>query len=127
MLLLWGHLLTSDSLQFGYKSGTSTTQCRWLVSEVADFYQKRGTPIICVTLDCSKAFDKCRFDKLFEKLLARKVPAVVIRVLIYIYEEQTAHVKLLDLNPLVSPMEPDKDLFCHLHYFLSILMNFCKS
>jgi hypothetical protein len=79
VLLLWGDLLTSDSLQFGYKSGTSTTQCTWLVSEVADYYQKRGTPIICVTLDCSKAFDKCRFDKLFEKLLARKVPAVVIR------------------------------------------------
>ena len=67
-----------------------------LVSEVADYYQKRGTPIICVTLDCSKAFDKCRFDKLFEKLMARKVPAVVIRVLIYVYEEQKAHVKLLD-------------------------------
>ena len=35
-----------------------------VVSEVADYYQKRGTPIICVTLDCSKAFDKYRFDKL---------------------------------------------------------------
>ena len=96
VLLLWGHLLASDSLQFGYKSGTSTTQCTWLVSEVADYYQKRGTPIICVTLDCSKAFDKCKFDKLFEKLQARALPAVVIRVLIYVYEEQKAYVKLLD-------------------------------
>ena len=34
VLLLWGHLLSSDSLQFGYKVGTSTTQCSWLVSEV---------------------------------------------------------------------------------------------
>ena len=25
ILLLWGHLLTSDSLQFGHKCGTSTT------------------------------------------------------------------------------------------------------
>ena len=74
----------------------TTTQCSWLVTEVADYYQKRGTPIICVTLDCSKAFDKCRFDKLFEKLLSRKLPAVVIRVLIHVYEEQRAHVKLLD-------------------------------
>ena len=26
VLLLWGHLLTKDSLQFGYKCGTSITQ-----------------------------------------------------------------------------------------------------
>ena len=38
ILLLWGHLLSSDSLQFGYKCGTSTTQCSWLVKEVADYY-----------------------------------------------------------------------------------------
>ena len=96
VLLLWGHLLSSDSLQFGYKSGTSTTQCTWLVTEVADYFQKRGTPVICVTLDCSKAFDKCKFDKLFQKLVDRAVPAIVIRVLVHIYEEQSAWVKLVD-------------------------------
>ena len=95
VLLLWGHLLTSDSLQLGFKAGTSATQCSWLVSKMADYYQKRGTPIIGVTLDCSKAFDKCKFNKLFEKLLVRKVPPVVIRVLIFVYEEQKA---------LASPM-----------------------
>ena len=96
VLLLWGHLLSSDSLQFGYKCGTSTTQCSWLVKEVADYYLQRGTPIIGVTLDCSKAFDKCLFSKLFEKLHERHVPAIVIRTLIHVYEEQTACVKLLD-------------------------------
>ena len=96
VLLLWGHLLTSDSLQFGYKGGTSTTQCSWLVSEVADYYIKRRSPVICVTLDCSKAFDKCRYDKLFQKLVDRSVPAIVVRALIHVYEEQTACVKLVD-------------------------------
>ena len=36
VLLLWGHLLCTDPLQFGYKEGTSTTQCSWLVQEVAN-------------------------------------------------------------------------------------------
>ena len=27
VLLLWGHLLSTDSLQFGYKAKTSATQC----------------------------------------------------------------------------------------------------
>ena len=65
---------------------------------MADFYQKRGTPIIGVTLDCSKAFDMFRFDKLFDKLIARSVPPVVVRILIHIYEEQRGFVKLSDFT-----------------------------
>ena len=37
VLIVWGHLLGSDSLQFGFKPGCSTTQCSWLVSEVASY------------------------------------------------------------------------------------------
>ena len=39
------------------------------------------------------AFDKCRFDILFEKLLERKLPSVVLRVLLFVYQEQYAWVK----------------------------------
>ena len=45
ILLVWGHMLGSDSLQFGYKRSTSTTQCSWLVSEVARYYMNRGTSV----------------------------------------------------------------------------------
>ena len=37
ILLVWGDLLCSDSMQFGFKSGASTTQCTWLVNEVTTF------------------------------------------------------------------------------------------
>ena len=43
VILIWGHLLASDSLQFGYKVGTSTTQCSWLVSEVVNHFLQGGT------------------------------------------------------------------------------------
>ena len=43
VLLLWGHLLATDTLQFGYKVGTSTTQCSWLVMEVANHFLRNGT------------------------------------------------------------------------------------
>ena len=49
---------------------------------------------MCVTLDCSKAFDKCKFDKMFAKLIERRVPAIVVRAIIFTYEEQTGCVKL---------------------------------
>ena len=93
VLEVWGDLLGSDSLQFGYKSGTSPTQCSWLVQEVAGYYIRRGTSVFATFCDCSKAFDKCRFDLLFEKLLNRKLPAIVVRILIFTYEQQMAWVR----------------------------------
>ena len=74
ILLLWGDLLGSDTLQFGFKAGTSTTQCSWLVVEVSSHYLRQGTPVIATLLDCSKAFDKCVFSSLFTKLMDRRQP-----------------------------------------------------
>ena len=68
--MIWGNMLDTDSLQFGFKAVTA-----------------------CL-LDCSKAFDKCRYDVLFEKLLSQGLPAIVVRALIFIYEEQAGWVKL---------------------------------
>ena len=93
ILLLWGHLLASDELQFGYKTDYSTSQCSWLVNEVASYILRKGTPCIVTLLDCTKAFDKCQFDILFRKLMDRKMPAIVVRALIFVYEEQQAWVK----------------------------------
>ena len=45
ILLVWGHLLGSDSMQFGFKAKTSTTQCSWRLTEVANYFLKRGTAV----------------------------------------------------------------------------------
>ena len=94
ILIVWGDILGSDSMQFGFKSELSTTQCSWLVNEVANYFMRRGTAVTACLLDCSKAFDKCLFDKLFEKLIAKGLPSVVVRVLIFVYEQQQGWVKL---------------------------------
>ena len=93
VILLWGHILSSDSLQFGYKAKTSTVHCTWLVSEVVQCMMRGGTNPIVTVLDCSKAFDKCKFSLLFRRLLDKGLPAVIVRVLAYIYMEQYAWVK----------------------------------
>ena len=76
-----------------FKVGKSTTQCSWLVMEVANNFLRNGTPCIVTLLDCTKAFDKCSFLALFKKLCEKNLPPVVIRVLIFVYQEQTAWVK----------------------------------
>ena len=94
VLVIWGDLLSSDSLQFGFKAGVSTTQCSWMVMEIAQYFQRRNTPIIATLLDCSKAFDKCIFEKIFTKLLDKNLPPIVVRVLVYVYQEQEGCVNL---------------------------------
>ena len=64
------------------------------MNEVTNYYMRRGTAVTACLLDCSKAFDKCKFDVLFDKLVEKGIPAVVIRALLFIYEEQTGWVKL---------------------------------
>ena len=93
VLLLWGHLLSTDSLQFGYKVGTSTTQCSWLVMEVANHFIMNGTCPIITLLDCTKAFDTCQFSTLFQRLLDRGLPAIIISVIVRVYEDQYAWVQ----------------------------------
>ena len=44
-------------------------------------------------LNCSKAFDMVKFSTLFRKMSVAGVPPIVIRVLMYVYEEQFAWVK----------------------------------
>ena len=93
ILLVWGHLLGTDSLQFGFKAKTSTTQCSWLVQEVVGHYLRNGTHPILTVLDCSKAFDTCRFSTMFTKLLDTGMPPIVVRALMFMYQQQYAWVK----------------------------------
>ena len=93
VLIVWGHILASDTLQFGYKVGTGTTQCSWMVMEVANYYMRNGTSPIMTLMDCSKAFDMCKYSILFNKLLEKGLPAVVVRTLITVYEKQYAWVR----------------------------------
>ena len=87
------HLLSSDTLQFGYEVGTSTSQCSWLVTEVVSYFLTRGTNPIITLLDCSKAFDTCKFSVLFTKLINKGLPPIVVRTLMVVYEDQYAWVK----------------------------------
>ena len=92
VLNLWGDRLASGSLQMGYKRGSSTAQCTYMVQETISHFLNGGTNPIMVALDMTMAFDKCRFDILFQKVEA-KLPPSVMRVLIFVYQRQYAWVR----------------------------------
>ena len=68
ILIIWGQNLKSDSLQFGFKEKCSTTHCTWIVNEVCGYFNRRNTDMYITLLDCTKAFDLCKFSDLFMKL-----------------------------------------------------------
>ena len=95
LLEVWGGHFESDSLQFGFKAGTGTDQCTWLLHSVAEYYLLRGSPTLCCLLDVRKGFPSVRFGDLFEIcLVKKKLPAIVCRVLAFMYQEQSGFVKL---------------------------------
>ena len=94
ILEVWGSCLESDSLQFGYKSGTGADQCSWLLLTTAEYFVQRGSPTLCCLLDVSKGFDRVKFSTLFDTLLKKGLPAIVVRILIFSYTEQSGVVQV---------------------------------
>ena len=61
--------------------------------EVISYYKQRGSQVYACLLDCSKAFDKIRFDILFPRLLAKGVSPVILRLLFHSYLNSQVRVK----------------------------------
>ena len=80
-------LITSD-LQFAFKGEHSTTMCTTVLKEIASYYNSRKSYVYLCMLDASKAFDRVHYGKLFAMLQSRKLPAIVIRLLLDMYTSQ---------------------------------------
>ena len=84
--------MSSSPLQFGFKKGLSTTQCTHSLLEIVD-YNYNKSEVFVLMFDASKACDRVRYWKLFNELLERNISPVVLRILIYVYMNQTLRVQ----------------------------------
>ena len=96
ILLLHGHKLTTDELQFGYQKNISTSMCTWLAVEKIEYYQHHGSNVYGCVMEMTKAFDNVKHSVLFPKLVDKGIPAVFIRLLVMMYEKQVAYVRWND-------------------------------
>ena len=60
----------------------------FLLKETISYYTRSDSSVYCVLLDATKAFDRIIYVKLFQKLIDRKLPAIVLRFLVNLYSEQ---------------------------------------
>ena len=70
-------------------------QC-YTLRTVCDYFNNRGGPVYITSLDASKAFDRAVHAKLFALLIAKKVPACFINVMIDWYSKLYAVVRWND-------------------------------
>ena len=88
ILLKYKGNLRSSELQFVYKKGHSTIMCTLALKKVVNYHTSRKGLVYCAPLDASKAFDRVRFDKLFETLIKRDIPSSIIRLLLNMHQRQ---------------------------------------
>ena len=89
LLDLFHDSLRVSEQQFGFQKNCSTTFCTFTVKETTNYFLNRNTPVFACFLDMTKAFDLISYHKLFLKLRSR-VPPLFLRLLCYIYLNQSA-------------------------------------
>ncbi len=90
--LLEPFLSTCDN-QFGFKKGHSTDHCIFVLKNAIDYYRSYNSPVYTCFLDASKCFDKINHWTLFKKMIARGIPLLFVRILVYWYRNQTFCIK----------------------------------
>ena len=86
------YLWTTNN-QFGYKAGHSTDLCVYALIEFIEYFKRRSISVYVAFLDASKAFDKINHWILFKKLIARRVPIYLVKVLCFWYQNQSMYIK----------------------------------
>ena len=86
-------LLCTMPNQFGFKPKHGTELCIFVLKQLIDFYVSNNSPMYLCFIDLSKAFDRVHHRSLFEKLVKRNIPVVIVRILQYWYNSQMFSVK----------------------------------
>ena len=93
ILLRCEQFLTTADNQFGFKSRHSTDFCIYTLKEYIEFYKLRNTSVFVTFLDASKAFDHINHWLLFKKIIEKRVPLFIIKLLVCWYSTQQMHIR----------------------------------
>jgi len=62
------------------------------MKETLSYYAANKGTVYCTQLDATKAFDRVNYCKLFRCLVNRKLPSVVLRLLVFMYTNHNTRV-----------------------------------
>ncbi len=88
MLMRYSHLLNTTDMQYAFKKGHSTMMCTLILKEVINYYLNNNSDVYTCFIDATKAFDRIRYDKLFQILIDRGMLAIAVRSMLDLYQRQ---------------------------------------
>ncbi len=75
-------------MQYAFNKGHSTMMCILVLKEVINYYLNNNSDVYTCLIDATKAFDRIRYDKLFQILIDREMPALAVRSMLDLYQRQ---------------------------------------
>ena len=67
--------------------------CIYALKEIVEHHRSHNGSMFMGFLDASKAFDRRKHSTLFRKLIDRRVPNYIVRIMMYWYANQTMCVR----------------------------------
>ena len=81
VLDLCSEYLTTDDLQFGFKSNVGCPNAIFALRSTVDYFRERGSTVYMAALDICNAFDTVNHSKLFHALHNTGIPQCILSVL----------------------------------------------
>ena len=89
----FGYFLPNNDLQFGFKSGVSTSHAIFSLKRTVQYFTSNKSRTYLAFLDCSKAFDRISHWGLFSKLIQYNVPLCFLLSIMFLYLNMSCSVK----------------------------------
>ena len=71
--------ITTSHNQYGFKRKHGTDMCIYTMKNIIEYYRQHGSSVFTCFLDASKAFDRVNFWTIFDKMIKRGIPVIIIR------------------------------------------------
>ena len=114
------HLLVTNELQFGFKKNIGCAECSYTLQEAVDYYLRGVTDAVYVAaLDLFKAYDRVSHYGLLIKLIQRKFPGALIRLIEEWYKQQVVRVRWAgEYSTPFGSRNGVRQMECTVSYFL---------
>ena len=91
--IVFCEFLSTSEMQFGFKKDSSTVHALHCLKQTTNYFINNGSRVFCGFLDASKAFDRVVHSGLYIKLIQKKVPLVLLDIIISWYGDLLCRVK----------------------------------
>jgi len=103
-------LYSSDN-QCGFKKGVSCNHAIFAVRNIVDSFVSKGSTVNICAIDIAKAFDKVNHHALCMKLMKRRIPVVLLNVIINVFSGWVTCIKWDSLVYILQRLTLNLELF----------------